>query len=174
MKKFITSLFVIASNYIYAQPSSTNGWFLPPNNEIRVLIVFVEINFDGGGLSSVSNFWGQGNLAPNPNQYFDPVFSAGNNTGLMTKFFETFSFDNYRVTGSYFQDIITVQATNLNSVTQQNVVENAVQQINTLNIPHTNLTINDFDLTERNPSTGVASSLTPNSEFDCVIFAIGT
>ncbi|MBK7854192.1 MAG: hypothetical protein IPJ79_04185 [Bacteroidetes bacterium] len=88
-----------------AVKESKNGWVLPVNGTINVLVIFAEINYDvtADPYGAPSANWQQGQLPVFKNQLYDPVIST-NPTGIITKYFKEASFGNYNVIGDYIID----------------------------------------------------------------------
>jgi hypothetical protein len=83
--------------------ASKNGWHLPANGTLRILFVFIEIDYDIG-------------IDPNPNgtdewpihsipvwadNLLDPEVPTGQPNGLLTQYYQEASFGNYNLIGDY-------------------------------------------------------------------------
>jgi hypothetical protein len=91
---------------------SKNGYHLPVNGTLRVLVIFIEVNYDigtdpypPGGF----NPWPAGQLPVWKDQFFDSFVST-NPVGLLTKYFHEASFGNYNLIGDYLINITNPNA----------------------------------------------------------------
>ena len=114
---FLIALFA-SIGVAFAQPAaapvqrSENGYFMSPNGELHIMVVYAEIDFDSsyGHLSPVKNpkgtvGWKKGKL-PNWKQW--AVSKTSSEKGWLTKYFRQASFDQFKVTGDVLDSIITI------------------------------------------------------------------
>ena len=117
----LSGLFVLQFLFCTAQQNSTDGWFLPTRDTVRVLVVFVEIQYDT--LAEKNNspkgtrVWQPGELPVYADSIFDPVWTGKPQT-LMTQYYQESSFGNLTVLGDYFPELIEVP----NSVVLKRVI----------------------------------------------------
>lgn len=82
---------------------SKNGYYLPPNGTIKILLIFVEVDYSGGGTDPVPGGnagWPAGQLPTWKDQLLDQTISP-NPVGYLTKYFKESSFGQYNVLGDY-------------------------------------------------------------------------
>ena len=115
-----------------AAMEAKNGADLPPTGTIRVLVVFIEIDYNDpfstlvGHSPSGTGGWAVGQLPNYKDDVFDPFWLGTNNSqGKMTKYYDECSFENYRVLGDYIDTLIIVKQTDLNTVNESNIVSQA-------------------------------------------------
>lgn len=115
MKSTILFLLVILSftsnsqeciTYIPNQTTSTgdieskNGWVLPANNTIRILMILAEVNYDVGSDQCSGGDWQPGQLPPWINTFLDVNTPAN---GRLTNYFQLASSGNYTVLGDFLK-----------------------------------------------------------------------
>jgi len=117
IRSFWSKLLIVAlifiSFTIYSQEQSKHGFMISPIGDVKVLIVFCEIEYNG--TVGMKNIWPQGQLPTFADSLIDSIW-----TGVpvipITKYFAEASFDSLRITGDYFKHLITiVDSTNNNS-----------------------------------------------------------
>jgi hypothetical protein len=99
-----------------AAVSFRNGYALPVQGDIRMLVAFAEVNFlPCGGGSTQGAFahanWPEGQLPLDKDQYLD-VTIQGTPSAYLTDYYYQMSFGRYRVTGDYFAGIVTLDCRN--------------------------------------------------------------
>lgn len=82
---------------------SENGFVLPANGTIRLLMVFAEIDYDTGTDPNPNSTddWTVHQLPDWADDLFDPNTPTGQATGEVTRYFQEASFGNYLVLGDY-------------------------------------------------------------------------
>ena len=93
-------------------PNSTNGWYLSPHGTIRILLLFVEIDYDKtAGKDPQLNgaeHWPKGHLPKWKDDVFDPQPAAAY-LGQVTRYYHDMSLGQYTVLGDYIDTIITLR-----------------------------------------------------------------
>ncbi len=127
-----------------------NGYSLPTAGEIRILVIYAEVNYDvNPQLDRFPNgtaAWPVGQLPTYKDNMFDLNWT-GTPQQKMTRYYDECSFGNYRVLGDYFNAVITVDESTVGSVSFGAVVNNAVAQINAMGVlnTHGGSTFSDLD-----------------------------
>jgi hypothetical protein len=95
---------------------SSNGWALNPHDTLRVLVVFVELDYEGSNLEvplpEASDAWKPGELPG----YADTLFSPGpefEDKGYMTRYYREMSLGNLTVYGDYLPELYTLKYADL-------------------------------------------------------------
>lgn len=96
---------------LFAQQNSEYGWALSPRDTLRVLIFFVEIDYDEspelGNYPDGTDRWKVGGLPDYADDLFD-VHYQDVPTGKMSKYYREISLDNLIVLGDYYPELIRV------------------------------------------------------------------
>lgn len=197
LKSINFCLFIVINICAFGQNGSANGWYLPSNtldqngthHPIRVLAVCVEINYDDPqnrptwyDINDLKDYWQQGQIPQNIQNWFDPQ-----STNEVTQFFDEASLGNLRVEGDIFQNIITVNESDVADLyltdSEGKIVNfggqpdflneifkefNAIASFNTLR----NTPINDFDNWNDNNIQGAQKTMGTNNGFDYIAFFI--
>lgn len=109
-------------------PKAKEGWHLPPNGRLHVLVVFAEINFDSSwaDLDPIEKEgtwqWKAGELPIWKNEVISPD-PSGN--GWMTEYFKQASFGQYQVTGDYLNQLVTLNLSEIRNNRGQVVAQEA-------------------------------------------------
>jgi hypothetical protein len=164
---------VIFSSRAFSQ-NSENGYWSPVSGELRVLLVFAELTTDAAYNDEDPN-WPKGQMPVNPGKYFDAVFSSGNETGYLTKYFSQASFTHFQMTGDYVPTLVQVAIPGINAVFAElnNLPGNDL-------ITQHNLSLNahDFDKWSGyiNGSYGIAKTASANDRLDiiCVLWRVNS
>lgn len=175
LRKFylFLSLTLLLNTSLIAQVASFNGSDIPPNGQLRVLMVFIQINYDQNTPNGVPNYWPANTLPPNLNDFFEPTPGANLNARV-SRMLRDASFGNFEILGDFYTNLITVNQSSLNVLTEGNAINNAIQQINT-SIQNnnfstgSNLQLTQFDLT-RAKNEGIFANAAPNGEIDMVMY----
>gem|GEM_PF-447267 len=157
------------------------GYYLPASGTYRVLVIFVEVNYNGvnsdpyAGIPSTN--WPAGSVPNYAGQMYDP--NPGMGTGIFTRYFEDASLNNLTVLGDYLIDpnspggVLTVNETDILALGGgfSSLPVAAMNAANALGTLTTSLgfSITDFDAIT---PTGFyeAKTLAPNASFDHVQF----
>jgi hypothetical protein len=153
---------------------SENGWFLPVKGNIRIMLVFVEVEYDLSLNTDDKPKWARGDLPPNRDAFFDPYFSTSPK-GLMTEFFAISSFNQYRVLGSYVNKIVTVKESEMKGVNQYKIATEACNELSRWShIPFKDqgLVLDSFDLISGSNREGLYKALEPDGKLDHVMFIL--
>ncbi|MBV6483734.1 MAG: hypothetical protein KFKLKKLM_00188 [Flavobacteriales bacterium] len=112
---------------------SKNGWYITTSGTIRILVVYIEIDYDNGGsghFPTGSSVWQVGQLPTYKDNLFDLNWT-GTPQGIMTKYFAECSFNNYKVLGDYINTLIKVKESDLPiPFGDGDIISNAYYQIN--------------------------------------------
>src|SRR5690554_3053876 len=112
IRKILVALLLLQTFALSAQESSTNGWVLPVEDTLRVLMVFVEIDYDTDVelevLPDGREQWKPGELPDYANEVFD-VYPKENPEGTMTRYYTESSLGNFLVLGDYLPKLYRVK-----------------------------------------------------------------
>jgi hypothetical protein len=155
---FLFLLFTSTALLVHAQSQndepirSENGWYLSPHGTIRILVLFVEIEYDvkpekdpqRGGV----DHWKQGELPRWKDDVFDPhpmpVYEA-----RVSRYFQDISLGRYTVLGDYMNELLTLKESEYPGVHNAHSIGRlAVEEANKRPalITRHGLDITDFDL----------------------------
>jgi len=83
--------------------ASKNGWVLPANGTLRILFVFVEIDYDTGTDPNPNGTdeWPIHSIPVWAGNLLDPQVPTGQPNGLLTQYYQEASFGNYNLIGDY-------------------------------------------------------------------------
>ena len=168
--------------------ASQFGWYVPASGNLRILIVFGEIEYINGGDPTNPNGstgWPAHSLPTWANALAEPIVPSGNAQGVITRYFQMASSGNFNVLGDYLLapdngGIFKVsyngtvlpdpRYTNINSLLSSEVNAKLNNQIIT---GHNLNSINYFDLWSIPSSLGTQKT-TPSAEnprkYDAVMF----
>ena len=160
-----------------ASVEAKNGQYLPTSGMLRVLVIYMEIEYDNPNnayndpLPLGTTIWPKNDLPTYKDNLFDQTWT-GAPQGILTKYFAECSFSNFQVIGDYVDQIITVKESELPYFSEVKVRQNAFAQLNaqgTLNT-HGGRSIQDFDnwLQKSPGEVSISGSDTPYS-YDHVI-----
>lgn len=152
---------------------SQNGWLLPTNGTLRVLFIYVEIDYDQipslDPMPNGATNWQKNQLPTWKNDFVDA--SVSNPQGYLTKYFLESSFGSFSVIGDYLVDpsnpskpVIVKQSVGTSPSAVLNVI-NSYSSLQTSN----GLTFSDFDKWTMN-GAGEAKTLSANGNYDHVFF----
>lgn len=150
------ALSILCSSLLFAQSKplqqSKNGWYLSPHGTIRILVLFVEIDYDVTPAKDPQPeshpTWTKGELPSWANDLFDPQ-ELPQQKAEVSRYYEDISFGQYTVLGDYLDEVITLKESEFPGVHQgHSVGKFAVQQANERSTfkTHSGLGIADFDL----------------------------
>ncbi len=87
---------------------SRNGYWVPPYDTLRILVVYAELTNDPDDPVSVRG-WEQGEIPPVPDYLFDYQLPAGKEPeGVITRYYHQASFGKYIVLADYYPEIISI------------------------------------------------------------------
>lgn len=98
-------LFICFGHVSNAQ-NARNGLYIPTKGNFRVFVVFAELTNDPSYGQVVSG-WNAGQMPSNPNTIVDTQVSSNYQTYL-SKYFQEISFDNLKVTGDYYPQLVQI------------------------------------------------------------------
>lgn len=131
---------------------SENGWYLSPHGKIRILVLFVEVDFDVSPdkdpQPNGADHWPKGQLPKWKDRVFDP-FELPVQQADVSRYYQDISLGRYTVLGDYIDTIITLRESEYPGVHQGHTIGSlAVKEANergTLRTRH-GLSVADFDL----------------------------
>ncbi len=131
---------------------SKNGWYLSPHGTIRILLLFVEVEYDVNREKDPqpdgATHWPKGQLPVWKDNVFDPQ-PLPVQQAMVSRYYQDISLGNFAVLGDYFDELIRVKESEYPGVSNAHSIGTfAVQQANkrgTLRTHH-GLSIADFDL----------------------------
>lgn len=122
-----------SSSTAKATTEAKNGWYLTTSGTIRVLVVYIEVDYDitpGNDRYLTGNTtWAKNQLPTYKDNLFDLNWT-GIPQAMMTKYFAECSLNNYKVLGDYVNQVITVKESDLPSVSDYYIKINAFNQLN--------------------------------------------
>jgi len=136
---------------------SKNGWYLPAKGKIRVLVVFLEVDYDKSPELESYQAWPKGKLPEEAATMFD-AFESENPKGKITRYFHESSFGEYQVLGDYLPEIITLKESSINGGISSNTLRTYVSNYLTEKgniVTQNKLGFKDFDLWTNNDSKGL-------------------
>lgn len=176
---FSTWLFFLLIQTCFSQEiSSKNGWYITPKGTIRVLMIYVEIEYDVNPEhdSGPKDDWKDGQLPDYAGDFFDP-FISDNYKGKMTRFFDHMSFGNYQVLGDYIDYVVRVKESEVSGF--RNIFGNGLRAAVARNLSddprgfktHHNIPIEEFDLWQDSKQLGAEKINLPDTapSFDHVM-----
>jgi hypothetical protein len=144
-----------------ALPRSENGWYLSPHGTIRVLVLFVEIEYDENPSKNPADDrsarWTQGQLPQWKDDLFDP-FPKPVPTAMITRYYHDISLGNYVMLGDYVDRMLTLKESEYPEVRNAHSINGAaVKEANKLGELRTrnHLRIEDFDLWQDGGKAGM-------------------
>ena len=134
------------------QLRSENGWYLSPHGTIRILVLFVEIDFDvkpeKDPQPNGAEHWHKGRLPSWADRVFDP-FPMAVQKADVSRYYQDISLGRYTVLGDYIDTLIRLKESEYPGVHQAHSIGmHAVKEANkrgSLRTRH-GLTVADFDL----------------------------
>lgn len=131
---------------------SENGWYLSPHGTIRILLLFVEVDYDVHPEKDPQRdgaaHWPKGQLPVWRDRVFDP-YPLAVQKAEVSRYFQDISLGRYTVLGDYIDTIITLKESVYPGVMQGHTIgTHAVAEANKRGALHTrhDLGIADFDL----------------------------
>ncbi|MBK7384523.1 MAG: hypothetical protein IPI81_14515 [Flavobacteriales bacterium] len=171
MRWLIFALLVVRCSLAFAQadttrvPNSTNGWYLSPHGTIRILLLFVEIEYDQSPSRDPqpngSENWPKHQLPKWKDEVFDPQPAAAY-FAQVTRYYHDMSLGRYTVLGDYIDTILTLRESEYPTVgNAHGIGVLAVKEANKMGTlrTHHHLSIADFDLWNRGGRPGMPKHL---------------
>lgn len=147
---------------------SKNGWQLYPHGTIRVLVLFVEVQYDVNPKNDPqpdgADHWPKGQLPKWKDQVFDP-FVQPVQQAMVSRYYQDISLDQYHVLGDYVDELITVKESEYSGIKQAHSIgKYAVLETNKRNTlrTHNRLKVEDFDLWKNNGKAGMKKEPGPD------------
>lgn len=172
IKKLWIAFFVLTTFAVSAQENSTHGWYLPTRDTLRVLMVFVEVDYDIEPelevLPKGNDRWPKGELPI----YADEVFDAHPHflkRGTMTKYYDESSLGNFLVLGDYLPKLYRVKWSEIGSRGISGLLRNLSEQFKNQDtlVSKAGLKMKDFDFWKKTVYPGREKEKS-GSEFDGV------
>lgn len=171
IKLLFLFLILLNAKNLLSQISSNNGWNITPKGEIRILIIFAEIQYPTSSKNVGNINWVQGQLPSFANDWYDHQWT-GSPAGEMTKYFSEMSFGSYKVLGDYISQIIQIDSSDVNDISSaQSLASAIIVEANSLGSLNTNSGYNfsDFDLWDDLNIEGSLKTDTGNNRYDHVM-----
>ncbi|MBL7953180.1 MAG: hypothetical protein JNM62_15835 [Flavobacteriales bacterium] len=159
---------------------SENGWYLSPQGTIRILLLFVEVEFDvkpekdpqPGG----ADHWPKGQLPKWKDRVFDP-FPLPQQQADVSRYFQDISLGRYIVLGDYVDEIITLKESKYPGVHQGHTIGTlAVKELNERDSlrTHHRFSVADFDMWKDARKAGLPKEPGPDTPhgFDHVMVIV--
>jgi hypothetical protein len=150
---FVSVLFsIVASGQEKSLQRSENGWYLSPHGTIRILLIFVEVEYDvhpdKDPQREATTDWPKGQLPSWRDRVFDP-HALPVQKAEVSRYYQDISLGRYTVLGDYIDTIITLKESEYPGVMQGHTIGSlAVKEANKRGALRTRhgLGIADFDL----------------------------
>ncbi len=151
---------IVFSNCVFAQQHSHNGWALTTKDTLRILLVFVEIQYDTlpnlEDLPEGNYDWPKSGLPGYADEIFHPFYTPSP-TAIMTRYYHESSLGNLIVLGDYIPKLFKVPYSKMLSRGQYVIFETVSAEIASMGEVVTNagLKLDDFDLWKKSPGRGL-------------------
>lgn len=159
IQKILLAILLISCFLASAQQNSTNGWHLPVKDTLRVLVVFVEIDYDIDSdledLPKGSDDWPVGKLPVYADSIFD-VHWQENAVGIMTRYYRESSLGNFVVLGDYLPELYRLKMSDLGKPSSYTVIKELSKHLSADTGLHskTGLDLKQFDRWKDSRSPG--------------------
>jgi hypothetical protein len=168
----IALLIVLLSPSLLAQEKpvqlSEHGWYLSPHGNIRVLVIFAEIEYDKDRSkdpqSEGAAHWPKGQLPKWSDELFDPHPSPVPKA-TVSRYYHDISMGQYTVLGDYMDRLITLKESEHSGLQNGHGINRLVlNEANELGALRTKngLSVADFDLWKRGGKPGMPKELGPD------------
>lgn len=153
------SFFLILSLWLHAQQNSENGWSLRAQDSLRVLVVFVEVQYDTlpelADTPGGREVWPVGELPTYADSLFDP-WEKDVPYGVMTRYFREMSLGNYTVLGDYIPRLYQVNYSDIMRGGTGRMFQLVSDQIeaDSIFVTANGFGLKDFDFWEDSPGSG--------------------
>lgn len=163
----LTLFLTLILSDLFGQISSENGWVLPTEGKIRVLAVFVEIDFGGDKEADLfpngTDEWPVGELP----QFKDDLFNVEEGDGdlrTMTAYYKEISLENFTLLGDYYPELITLDHDEIGN-NKTKILRAVTQHLSDADvISSSGLKIEDFDFWKNSSGNGEVKE--PSMSFD--------
>src|SRR5690554_1278988 len=172
IRKILIGFLFMQTLAVSAQESSTHGWALPVEDTLRVLMIFVEVDYDIDPelevLPQGRDAWKPGELPEYADDIFD-VFPGENPQGTMTKYYTESSLGNFLVLGDFLPDLYRVKWSSIGNRGIPGLIRELTNRLNADSalISNSGLGLKDFDFWERSIGRGTPKKKT-GDEFEGV------
>lgn len=158
-------------------PHSRHGWRLSPHGTLRVLVVFVEVEYEDAARNADpgTEKWRKGELPAWKDEMFDP-FPLPEPRGSVTRYYHDVSLGNLRVLGDYLDTLVVIREREIGRHVNGHLTGNqAVRALNAMNMAFRTghgLSVADFDLWKGGGKPGMPKEPGPDDphRFDHVMF----
>ncbi len=154
-----------------AAPDSRNGWALSPHGTIRVLVIFVEIEYDRSPATDPgpdgSDHWPKGALPKWKDELFDPQVLPVPQAQV-TRYYHDISLGQYVVLGDYLDQVVTIKESEARQAKGgYSLSAAAVAAANAAGVFRTahGLSIADFDLWKDGGKPGLPKEAGPDAPY---------
>lgn len=171
MRYWLLSLLLLTCGTSWAQPDTTSlphsslGWSLSPHGTIRILLLYVEIDWDvtpeKDPQANGAEHWEKGRLPKWKDEVFDP-HPLRPYKGQVTQYYHDMSLGRYTVLGDYIDKLLVLKQSEYPTVGQAHSVGSlAVKEANKMGSLQTRhgLSTADFDLWQRGGRAGMPKQL---------------
>ena len=162
--------FVVAAQDKPVQHSE-NGWYLSPHGTIRILVLFVEIEFDVTSDKDPqpdgATHWPKGQLPLWKDDVFDP-HALPVQKAKVSRYYQDISLGRYTVLGDYVDEVIHLKESEYAGVHHAHSIGTiAVKEANKRGSlrTHHHLSITDFDLWKDGGKPGLPKAAGPDDPF---------
>ncbi len=160
IRRISIAVLFLQATAVFAQENSTNGWFLPTQDTLRVLMVFVEIEYDTlpelNVLPEGRMEWEVGELPGYADTIFD-IFALEEPVAAMSKYYKEVSLGNFVVLGDYLPDLYRIKKSDLLKPGAYSLLRELSDQLKNDSTLRSNsgLEMTDFDLWKDPKQTGM-------------------
>lgn len=154
---FVAACFSVAFS-ANAQQNSEYGWGLSPRDTLRILVFFVEIDYDESPDldrdADGNRVWPKGELPAYADELFDPFYKE-HPEGRLTDYYREISLGNLVVLGDYYPELIREKYSDVGS--SPSTLMNRLSKrfgADTAFVTKHGLVASDFDFWEQSPGPG--------------------
>ncbi|NEN22102.1 hypothetical protein G3O08_01110 [Cryomorpha ignava] len=126
IQKILFAVLLIQSFFAAAQQNSTNGWYLTTKDTLRILVVFVEVDYDTDSkledLPEGTEKWPDGGLPAYADSIFDTDWQE-KPVGIMTRYYNESSLGNLIVLGDYLPKLYRVKMSEMGKANNYTLVK---------------------------------------------------
>ncbi len=177
MKKLllIKSIVLVFNFNVICQTISSNGWHMPPDVEMKMLVVFAEFTYDLNPSNEPDPEWPKGQVPSNFNTFFEDTWPANNQpNGLVSQFYNDASFGQLRITADYISspvELLESEFTSISAASSRNLILSKLTNQTPLSFNNNSNSFSNFDLMSENSSLGLKSQNfnQPNQKWDAVL-----
>jgi len=153
----ITALCLFLVSFSSGQALSENGWVLPTHGKIRILAVFVELDYGDDRESDLfpdgTKEWPIGELPRFKDELFN-VTEREKELRTMTDYYDQISFGNFVLLGDYFPEVITLDHKEIGR-SRTKILSAVAERLSEAEvISNRGLRVEDFDLWKNSTGNG--------------------